>query len=212
MNSPNSRPLDEALDEPMGRYTYDVPTNSWWWSDAMYTIHGFDPGEIVPTTAVLHAHKYPDDFEYAVKTFDSVLFEATHYCCRYRIIDARQKVRTVVSLGQSFAENGVVVRIAGYFVDVTESQRRYAQDAVHEAVEQSARSRAVIEQAKGAIMMSRGLTDVEAFNLLRKQSQQHNVKLRDLAAALVDSFGQRDAAAPTQARTIAVGLLVTASD
>ena len=88
MTSSNNSPLHGGFDEPMGRYTYDVPTKSWWWSDEMYAIHGFAPGEVVPTTALLHAHKHPDDYEYAVKTLETVLLEATEYCCRYRIVDA----------------------------------------------------------------------------------------------------------------------------
>ena len=208
MTSPTGNPLDGGFDEPMGRYTYEVATHSWWWSDQMYAIHGFAPGEVVPTTALLHAHKHPDDFEYAVKALQTVLLEPTEYCCRYRIIDARRKVRTVVSLGQSLADaDGTVVRIAGYFVDVTESERLHSQDAVHEAIEHSARSRAVIEQAKGAIMFSYNLTDGEAFTLLRKHSQHHNIKLRDLAAAMVDSFTHPDAAASTIPQKIAARLL-----
>lgn len=41
--------------------------------------------------------------------------------------------------------------------------------------------RAIIEQAKGMIMFVYGIDAEEAFALLRKQSQDHNVKLRLLA-------------------------------
>jgi transcriptional regulator with GAF, ATPase, and Fis domain len=46
-------------------------------------------------------------------------------------------------------------------------------------------SRAVIEQAKGVLMVNRGLGDEEAFEWLREQSQQRNVKLRRIAEELV---------------------------
>jgi hypothetical protein len=46
-------------------------------------------------------------------------------------------------------------------------------------------SRAVIEQAKGVLLVSHGLTEDAAFDLLRWYSQQRNVKVRDLAAGLV---------------------------
>ncbi len=46
-------------------------------------------------------------------------------------------------------------------------------------------SRAVIEQAKGIVMGRHGVDEEHAFDLLRRQSQNENVKLRDLAASLV---------------------------
>ncbi|PVY97474.1 GAF and ANTAR domain-containing protein [Actinomycetospora cinnamomea] len=46
-------------------------------------------------------------------------------------------------------------------------------------------SRAVIEQAKG-LLMARGHDDAEAFAVLRRMSQNHNIKLREVAALVVD--------------------------
>jgi GAF domain-containing protein len=47
------------------------------------------------------------------------------------------------------------------------------------------RSRAVIEQAKGMLMADRRITDEEAFHVLVERSQRSNLKLREVAAALV---------------------------
>jgi hypothetical protein len=54
------------------------------------------------------------------------------------------------------------------------------------AVELSAETRATIEQAKGALMITYGLDDDEAFALLRWHSQHSNIKLRDIATAITD--------------------------
>lgn len=43
-------------------------------------------------------------------------------------------------------------------------------------------ARAVIEQAKGAVMLAYGIDAEEAFTLLRVRSQETNTKLRILAA------------------------------
>lgn len=48
-------------------------------------------------------------------------------------------------------------------------------------------SRDVIGQAKGVIMERFNLDSVEAFELLRRLSQQSNIRLVDIAAALIDS-------------------------
>ena len=52
-------------------------------------------------------------------------------------------------------------------------------------LEQAMASRAVIEQAKGVIMAMRGITEHEAFDVLRKTSQDRNVKVRVLAEQVV---------------------------
>ena len=56
-----------------------------------------------------------------------------------------------------------------------------------EQLEQALQSRDVIGQAKGIIRARQGCSDVEAFDLLRSISQHRNVKLRDIAQAIVDS-------------------------
>ncbi|GAA4404511.1 GAF and ANTAR domain-containing protein [Fodinibacter luteus] len=52
-------------------------------------------------------------------------------------------------------------------------------------LEQAMASRAVIEQAKGVIMAMRGVPEHEAFEVLRKTSQDRNVKVRALAQQIV---------------------------
>jgi GAF domain-containing protein len=52
-------------------------------------------------------------------------------------------------------------------------------------LEQAMANRAVIEQAKGVLMAMRGVPEHEAFEVLRKSSQERNVKLRVLAQQIV---------------------------
>ena len=59
-------------------------------------------------------------------------------------------------------------------------------------------SLAVIEQAKGAMMVTYGLTADAAFDLLRFHSQTQNVKLRVIAAQLAALL----ATSPTSSRAI----------
>jgi hypothetical protein len=54
-----------------------------------------------------------------------------------------------------------------------------------EQMQQAMRSRAVIEQAKGIIMGERRCSPEEAFALLSKASQDSNLKVREVAEALV---------------------------
>ena len=56
-------------------------------------------------------------------------------------------------------------------------------------LEEAIASRAVIEQAKGAIAVVRQVTPDEAFGVLRTVSQDTNVKLREVAARTLREFG-----------------------
>ncbi|WP_270888711.1 GAF and ANTAR domain-containing protein [Pedococcus sp. 5OH_020] len=57
--------------------------------------------------------------------------------------------------------------------------------AVAAQMEQAMASRAVIEQAKGVLMARHAIDETVAFELLRRQSQEQNLKLRVVAAQLV---------------------------
>ena len=54
-----------------------------------------------------------------------------------------------------------------------------------EALQRAMQSRAVIEQAKGVLMAERRCSAEEAFDILVRLSQETNVKLRDVASAVV---------------------------
>jgi GAF domain-containing protein len=89
-----------------------------------------------------------------------------------------------VALGELLAAHaGVAVHGATlYFAS------RDLADQLNEAMA----SRAVIEQAKGILMAREGITAEDAFDVLRKQSQHGNRKLRNLATELVESVVQSE--------------------
>jgi GAF domain-containing protein len=62
----------------------------------------------------------------------------------------------------------------------------YSSRDLADQLRQAMESRAVIEQAKGILMARHGSTADEAFQLLVTTSQRANIKLRDVAQALVD--------------------------
>ncbi|GAA0282436.1 ANTAR domain-containing protein [Cryptosporangium japonicum] len=56
--------------------------------------------------------------------------------------------------------------------------------------------RRVIEQCKGAVMATAGLSAPQAFQVLDKASQRYNVRLRELAVALAEHVGNAPAEHP----------------
>jgi GAF domain-containing protein len=67
--------------------------------------------------------------------------------------------------------------------------RRYAQArSLAGQLSQALDSRAVIDQARGILMATHGVDAQQAFDLLARESQNTNVKLREVAARLVESI------------------------
>jgi hypothetical protein len=180
---------------PVGRFRYVSAVDRWWWSDEMFQMHGFDPGDVVPTTELLQSHKHPEDRAFAIDSLAEALRNGQPFCCRHRIVDNRQKVRTIVSIGQGVTDaEGAVIELRGFFIDVTRSLQRDIATQTKEAVERSAGARAGIEQAKGALMAIYSIDEDEAFAVLTWHSQHSNTKLRDVAATLTSSLDDPDLA------------------
>ncbi|MFC9836252.1 ANTAR domain-containing protein [Rhodococcus sp. NPDC127530] len=84
-------------------------------------------------------------------------------------------------------------------------------ESVHDMAADVVRSRAVIEQAKGALMLVYSLSADAAFDLLTWRSQQTNTKIRVIAERLVLAFGD-EFHTPTSFRDRFDALLLTAHE
>jgi hypothetical protein len=150
------------------------------------------PGQ-EPTTEVILSSMLAEDRPVMLERFRRHLEEAGPYSCVYRMTDAQDRVRRVIFVGQSEAAGGMVKRLTGFVVDLTEPLRESATTAVAAAMEH----RACIEQAKGALMLSFGIEEGAAFELPRAYSNHHNLKLavvaQHIVAGLSDpAFSQAD--------------------
>jgi len=169
---------------PIGRYEYDA--EGWTWSDTLYDIHGFASGEVVPSSELMISHQDPDDITESREAFKQALSSDEPFASYHHIIDAQQRRRTVLVSGQgSLDEQGNLVALHGFMVDLTDVSRADRELEVRAGVAGVAEHRGVIEQAKGILMLALGVTADEAFAVLRTQSQDRNIKLNELAAHLV---------------------------
>ena len=179
--------LDRALlgGEParVGRFVYNYITDSWVWSSAVARMHGYEPGEVQPTTDLVLSHKHPDDLAHVKALLKR---SAAPFSSRHRIRTKAGEVRNVVVVGEIVSdEQGQVVATRGFYIDVTKSVDADVQRAVGEELEVIVAHRAVIEQAKGMLMATYNLQDDAAFDVLRWRSQELNIKLHDIAGEIV---------------------------
>lgn len=78
-------------------------------------------------------------------------------------------------------------------IAITAALRHYDEVTLSEHLRTALSSRSVIDQALGIIMGRRHCTSDEAFAILRTISQRRNIKLRAVAADLVETISRPDA-------------------
>jgi hypothetical protein len=93
---------------------------------------------------------------------------------------------------------------------VERTVERCQQQYITEAVQTIVGRRAPIEQTKGMLMFVYGIDADAAFNLLRWQSQQHNVKLRLIAELILEDLLELSQSKAPARRLAFDGLLLTA--
>lgn len=165
----------------------------WEWSDEVALIHGYEPGTITPTTALVLSHKHPEDCSTWLAHLDQVCRERRPISSRHRIVTAQGESREVVVAGQAMVDGGgAVLGTAGFYIDVTRTlnavRESAKQQAISEAVAAVVDSRTHIDQLKGMLMLIYGIDEDAAFGLLKWRSQATNVKLRLFARQLSRDF------------------------
>ncbi|UUE28795.1 PAS and ANTAR domain-containing protein (plasmid) [Rhodococcus qingshengii] len=185
-NGRMERVSESGAPHRVGGFRYSRTDDEWEWSDNVATMHGYHPGEVVPTTELLLSHKHPDDRHYVSQTLDAIRTSGGPFSSRHRIIDTHGVTRSVIVVGDSIEdEHGEVTGSAGFYIDVTETLDHTVKETVDELVDEISSSRAAIEQAKGMLMIVYGIPPERAFDILIWCSQQQNVKLRRIAEQLI---------------------------
>jgi ANTAR domain/PAS fold len=172
-----------------GWFRFYFEDQRWEWSEQVQRMHGYEPGTVIPTSELVLAHKHPDDRHEVAATIDDILHSHRAFSTQHRIVDTEGNVHHVVVVGDQLTDHrDVVIGTHGYYVDITASSARADDDAVTARVAEITEDRAVIEQAKGMLMLVYGLDAAAAFDLLKWRSQESNVKLRRLAQQIVEDF------------------------
>ncbi len=183
--------LGAGAPQAVGRFRVELPSDTWWWSDEVYEMHGFVPGEVVPTTALVLAHKHPDDRDRVAGSLVHAARTGEPFGSMHRIVDATGRARTlaIAAHGTPPGRGAAVTVLEGYLVDITAAHHEAARREASASIRAADESRSVIEQAKGVLMVAFGVGPDAAFDLLRQRSNHANVPVRELARRLVGGLG-----------------------
>ncbi|MEV0297411.1 PAS and ANTAR domain-containing protein [Nocardia sp. NPDC050710] len=173
-----------------GSFRYWFAEQRWEWSEEVSQMHGYRPGTIEPTTELLLTHKHPEDHDQIASALAKTIDDGEPFSSRHRIIDTEGTVHHVIVVADRISGgDGGVVGTAGYYIDVTDTLEEHRQETLDDTLPELYAARAVIEQAKGALMLVYGISADQAFRVLSWRSQETNVKLRALAGQLVADMG-----------------------
>lgn len=175
----------------VGSFRFFYETSKWEWSDEVAVLHGYAPGEVEPTTELLAGHKHPDDRPRFEELVTKMLTAHTPFSSRHRIIDTNGAEHPVAVIAQTFAdEHGVAIGTEGFYLDLGEFENSTVKQQVDEHVQSFREHSALIEQAKGMLMLVYGVSGERAFDVLRWRSQNENVKLHVLCRVIIDRATQ----------------------
>ena len=187
-NSDGGRAAGDGDSARVGWFRYFFDEDRWEWSPEVQRIHGYEPGSVSVTTELVLSHKHPEDYRQVADTLHVIRRRRQAFRSRHRIRDRHGRVRHVAVLGdQLCGESGQVIGTYGFYVDLT-AEEQARQDQMTVELAHIAGRRSAIEQAKGMLMMVYNIDDEVAFDLLRRRSQQANVKLIRLAEQIVADF------------------------
>lgn len=176
--------------QSVGTFRFWFADQRWEWSDEVALLHGYQPGTVVPTTELLLEHKHPEDRAQVADTLARTIENAQPFSSRHRIIDTAGEVHHVIVVADQMTdETDTVIGTSGYYIDVTGALEERQQETLDDTLPELYAARAVIEQAKGALMLVYNINAEQAFRVLSWRSQETNVKLRELAARLITDLG-----------------------
>jgi len=115
----------------IGSYGGNLKTGKGVWSEELYRIFGYSPGEVSITKEFVRDHIHPDDREMWVKANEALITSNMPYDVEYRIIRKDGEVRTVRSWATLRFDSSE--RTAGMLQDITE--RRQAELALEASEE-----------------------------------------------------------------------------
>lgn len=171
-----------------GVFVYRPGDDSWRWSAGMFRLFGFEPGEVVPSRALIAHHLTDADNERFNQLLASGLSGSVPISRLHHInaVDHRRTVVTTLTL----LDDDDSPEVHGVTSDVTTELRA---ETIHQTQSDIARaidSHRVIDQAQGILMLAYAMTAQQAFHLLRWLSQRHNTKVRVMAERVITAAGE----------------------
>ena len=130
----------------MGDYDWHIETDTNTWSDQLFRIYGYEPGQIMASYEVFLQHIHPEDRERIQSVHQHAYATGEPYQMIERILRPDGELRYLASNGQVVTDaNGTPLRMRGTCIDITDrvrAEQAQEETAVRLAAELQARRQA----------------------------------------------------------------------
>ena len=100
-----------------------MAADDWGWSASLYRLHGYEPGEVRPTTAVTLNHKHREDLHACVDAVHAGIVSDRVIVHEHRVVDLRGVVVPVVMVARATKDqSGEVSHVRGFLVPTQEGE------------------------------------------------------------------------------------------
>ena len=104
-----------------GSWQADMVTGQYKWSDELFRIYGYKPGEVVPGYEILLSHVHFDDQANLRIALAEALYNMDTYECEFRIVDKNGQLKNISSkIRIERNREGQPLRLSGFNQDITE--------------------------------------------------------------------------------------------
>jgi PAS domain S-box-containing protein len=118
----------------LGSWEIDIKTGNSIWSDEMYRIYGWEPGEITPTLERQLASIHPDDMDMVLAAMQATIEGKGDFDIERRIVQPNGNIRIIHSHGQLIRNRlGEPEKVIGMAHDITSQKQAESQLRQQEA-------------------------------------------------------------------------------
>ena len=179
---------EDRAGEITGVFLHRLPEDTWWWSDEMFRLLGYDPDAVTPTAKLLQGRVHSEDQTGLDGALEHGRTTGLPFSCYLRVVGTADAERSVVLVGDGrTGDDGEVVVLRGFAVDVTKPVRQEARRTADSDIDRARASQEDIDLARGVLMALYGIDADVAMRVLRRHSQYANIKLRALAQTVRDA-------------------------
>ncbi len=108
----------------LGSWEIDFATGEMHWSDEMYRVFGFTPGEVIPSREVLTEATHPQDREIVPEAIRNAVEKQQPFNFEHRVLWPDGEVRFVQAQGEAVYEpSGRPIGLVGTSLDITERKQ-----------------------------------------------------------------------------------------
>jgi PAS domain S-box-containing protein len=111
----------------VGGWEWDVEKQTLFWTEELYNLHGFEPGEFVPQVKEHIARSLecyqPEDRPLVLTAGQRCVEEGQPYDLEFRFTTAKGRELWIRTFAEPVLEDGRVVRAVGCIMDITERKR-----------------------------------------------------------------------------------------